>query len=419
MVNQLLIHQFQKIIKEKFSGRLNIKSDSGVCWSIFFGKGQLIWATGGFHPARRWQRTVMQHCPKVNPKALTIRETEDFASDKSLGEHKGQYYALRILVKQQQMTQQQATAVITGMISEVLFDIVQQSALQPLNYTDYQQQILEPPLTLLSTEATLKQTLQVWKAWREAGLTKQSPNLAPVVRNQSKLQEQTSAAAYKNFITRINGKSTLRDLAVQMKQNFVALSRSLLPYMGQGIIGLVEVPDMVTQANAKAGSQTTKEQVADNSGLKVAQTQSLSPLVACIDDSPQTCQMMEGIFTQEGFRFLGIEDSMQALPKLIEQKPDLIFLDLMMPVVNGYEICAQLRKISAFANTPIIILTGSDGLIDRVRAKKVGATDFLTKPVDAQKLLGIPHQYLGFSLLSKIGKPAKSDAVQKKLGNVS
>jgi chemotaxis family two-component system response regulator PixG len=182
---------------------------------------------------------------------------------------------------------------------------------------------------------------------------------------------------------------------------------------------LVEVPDMLPQANAKTGSQTTKEQVAGNPGLKAAQVQSRTPLVACIDDSPQTCQMMQRIFTQEGFRFLAIQDSMQALPKLIEQKPDLIFLDLMMPVVNGYEICFQLRKISAFANTPIIILTGSDGLVDRVRAKKVGATDFLTKPVDAQKLLGIPHQYLSFSLLGKIGKPAKSDAVPSKPSNVS
>jgi two-component system, chemotaxis family, response regulator PixG len=84
----------------------------------------------------------------------------------------------------------------------------------------------------------------------------------------------------------------------------------------------------------------------------------------------------------------------QALPILIEHKPDLIFLDLVMPVASGYEICAQLRRISVFANTPVIILTGSDGLFDRVRAKLVGSTDFITKPVTAEKVMGIVRKYV-------------------------
>ena len=85
---------------------------------------------------------------------------------------------------------------------------------------------------------------------------------------------------------------------------------------------------------------------------------------------------------------------MQALPVLIENKPDLIFLDLIMPVANGYEICSQLRRNSLFVNTPVIILTGSDGFIDRVRAKVVGATDFLSKPVAADKVMAAVHRYV-------------------------
>ena len=65
-----------------------------------------------------------------------------------------------------------------------------------------------------------------------------------------------------------------------------------------------------------------------------------------------------------------------------------------MPNTNGYEICTRLRKVSAFRHTPIVILTGNDGVIDRVRAKVVGATDFLTKPIQAELVLEIAKKYL-------------------------
>ncbi len=104
--------------------------------------------------------------------------------------------------------------------------------------------------------------------------------------------------------------------------------------------------------------------------------------------------MLEQIMIPNGFRFIKIQDAVQALPILIEHKPDLIFLDLVMPVASGYEICAQLRRISLFANTPVIILTGSDGLLDRVRAKVVGSTDFITKPVAVDKVMAVVRKYV-------------------------
>ena len=61
---------------------------------------------------------------------------------------------------------------------------------------------------------------------------------------------------------------------------------------------------------------------------------------------------------------------------------------------NGYEICSRLRKVAAFRDTPIVILTGNDGVIDRVRAKVVGATDFLTKPVESELVLEVAQKYL-------------------------
>jgi chemotaxis family two-component system response regulator PixG len=103
---------------------------------------------------------------------------------------------------------------------------------------------------------------------------------------------------------------------------------------------------------------------------------------------------MQKILEEAGYQFIGIQDSIKALPTLIETKPDLIFLDLIMPIANGYEICTQIRRVSWLKETPVIILTGNDGIVDRVRAKMVGSSDFLSKPVNAEKVLAAVKKHL-------------------------
>ena len=116
--------------------------------------------------------------------------------------------------------------------------------------------------------------------------------------------------------------------------------------------------------------------------------------IACIDDSPQVCALMSDLLTAAGYRPLCIQDSTRALTTLLEHKPSLVFLDLIMPVANGYEICAQIRRIATFKDMPIVILTGNDGIIDRVRARVVGATDFLGKPIETGKIQAMLDKYL-------------------------
>jgi two-component system, chemotaxis family, response regulator PixG len=118
-------------------------------------------------------------------------------------------------------------------------------------------------------------------------------------------------------------------------------------------------------------------------------------LIACIDDSPAIGQIMESILSSQGYEVLSILNPLQGISILLERKPDLIFLDLVMPNTNGYELCTFLRKTTSFQETPIIILTGNDGVIDRVRAKLTGASEFLGKPPEPQKVLQMVHKYLG------------------------
>jgi len=98
---------------------------------------------------------------------------------------------------------------------------------------------------------------------------------------------------------------------------------------------------------------------------------------------------------QGGYQMLSIPEPMRGFGQLIEHKPDLILLDLLLPNADGYSICKFLRETPVFKETPIIILTAKNTQIDRVRAQLVGATGFLGKPPQPQELLQMIQKYLG------------------------
>ena len=113
-----------------------------------------------------------------------------------------------------------------------------------------------------------------------------------------------------------------------------------------------------------------------------------------IDDSPIDSQAMTTILQQAGYSYHHIANPIDAIPLLLEIKPKLIFLDLVMPYSNGYEICAQIRRASSLKNIPVVIVTSNDGIVDRVRAKIVGASGFLSKPIQEKRVLRILQQQL-------------------------
>lgn len=377
-----IINEFKTCTQLQYNGKLNIKSSKGSQWTFYYRLGRIVWATGGTHPFRRWRRHMAQNCPQIDVDKLQL-PLQEISIDY------WDYCLLEKFYKKQKLHREQIQSIAENTIVELLFDLALQGNFASISCNRSQEVILETPMNFTSAEVSVKHMQDSWKIWSEAGLANFSPDLAPVMRRPEQLQQMVSPSVYKNFVNLINGKFTLRDLAVKMKQSVLPLTRSLLPYVLKGIIELVEVPDMpLVLAEVKNNSTTTKP------------NKRTAPLVACVDDSPQVCKMLEDIITSNGLRFIKIQDAVQALPTLIQDKPDLIFLDLIMPVASGYEICAQLRRISTFSNTPIVILTGSDGLLDRVRAKVVGSTDFLTKPVVSDKVMAIVRKYLPTSSVS-------------------
>jgi chemotaxis family two-component system response regulator PixG len=111
------------------------------------------------------------------------------------------------------------------------------------------------------------------------------------------------------------------------------------------------------------------------------------PLVACIDDSPTIGFSMEKLLARHGIRTLYIQKPFISMSRLFAETPALIFLDLSMPDMDGYQLCKMLRRSPALREVPVIMLTSKDTLFDRIRANLVGASDFLSKPIQEQKVL--------------------------------
>ncbi|MEH1770117.1 MAG: response regulator [Nostoc sp.] len=117
--------------------------------------------------------------------------------------------------------------------------------------------------------------------------------------------------------------------------------------------------------------------------------------IACIDDSQTVLNSIKHFLDENTFSVVTINDPVKALMQILRSKPDLILLDVEMPSLDGYELCSLLRKHSAFKNTPIIMVTGRTGFIDRAKAKIVRSSGYLTKPFTQSELLKMVFKHLG------------------------
>lgn len=375
------ISKFTALKQERFSGQLVLKSLREQSWAFYLFLGRILYATGGSHPVRRWRRNLIAHCPKIAFEQLKLEN--NISSERTTEFNiSWEYQLLYSGVEQQLFTRETAAKMIGNIVAEVLFDVTQA---RQVTYQAEPENSSYPQLVLLDPVQVITEVQLLWQTWERAKIANWSPNLAPAIKQPEQLQQQVSASVYQNLTKLLDGQRTLRDLAVVMKRDVVEVTCSLLPYIQSGLVELIDIPDLPGPI-----SPTETPPPPPPAG----------PLVACVDDSPLVCQGMEKILTHAGYQFLAVQDSLRAIATVLTRKPDLIFLDLVMPNTNGYEICSQLRKVSTFRNTPIIILTGNDGIIDRVRAKMVGATDFLSKPVDAEAVLAVARTHLNKSSIA-------------------
>ena len=146
--------------------------------------------------------------------------------------------------------------------------------------------------------------------------------------------------------------------------------------------------------NNQANGQPGGTMLAGNRPTTSSNMRRTTYTVACIDDSPTVLNAIQKFLEDQSLSVVAINDPVKALMQIVRSKPDLILLDITMPNLDGYELCALLRRHPRYKRTPIVMVTGNTGLIDRARAKLVRASGYLTKPFTQSDLLKMVFKHL-------------------------
>jgi two-component system, chemotaxis family, response regulator PixG len=381
-----VIGQIQKLRAMNFTGKLIIKSgDDNCCFAFVFRLGRLTWLSSNVDPASYWRRQLCKYqsdLPKdwldtvsgINSPWASAAELADFMIEGAID-------------------RQQLTEAITAVAIEVFFDLIQISKLIGDRFsctatshgesdkTSSDDEGLDTTrssvfLPMMEVEQLIKGAIHAWQEWQAVHSIAFSPNLFPIIQ-KPELIAALPPGRKKDIFSSISGAETIRDLASQHGQPLSELATALLQLLQFGTISLAKSPRS-NQPLVPATPAVPKKGVT----------------IACIDDSPLVFQSLKQILEANGYECYGVQEPLTIMPRLIKSKPDFIFLDLLMPIINGYEVCGQIRKTPSLKDIPVVILTGKDGLVDRMRSKLVGSTDFMSKPVSSETVLKMLDKYL-------------------------
>ena len=116
--------------------------------------------------------------------------------------------------------------------------------------------------------------------------------------------------------------------------------------------------------------------------------------IMVIDDSNTIRKSAEMFLTKAGYQVVCIEDGFEALTRINEEDPNLVFIDVLMPKIDGLQACQVIKRNSKFKNTPVIFLSSKDSQFDKARGFMMGATDYLTKPFTKDGIIEIVNRYV-------------------------
>lgn len=250
----------------------------------------------------------------------------------------------------------------------------------------------EPMLNVADLLLEYRQRLQ---AWQQLGEKILSPHQRPYFFGNQGPEEPPPPLLTK--LAKLLRGLSISQLAPILKQDSLKVAQLLYPYIQSGELVLREpnspqnrlpIVPLSSQPIQPPASQPATPPVAK------APSQTRAFKIACIDDSPTILKEMQSFLNGDEYEITTIDDPIKAPALLFRLRPDLILMDITMPEINGYKLCGLLRSSTVLFNTPIIMVTGRTGLIDKARAKVVGATDYLAKPFTRSSLLSVVEQHL-------------------------
>jgi twitching motility two-component system response regulator PilG len=349
----------------------NISADSpevSASWLVFLANGQLVYAGPNDNSLNRLQ-DYFQPLAMVDylPDPST---TSAIASLNSL-----EYGTLWLMLERHLLSPEQGRTILTHMVRETLFDLL---SLHHGSFIFQLTAALSPQLITQNISALVTGLTQQIQTWHQFHPLLQSPDQCLTLVDPEGFNQMGLNFTYGNLNPWLVGQTSLRQLARYLKQDMVTVAEYLLPAIHAGFLTVGPTP-------VRLPAPPISHQIWANRQLRVV----------CVDDSATVRASVEGILEQQGYAATSIGNPLKALGLLFQLQPDLILCDIAMPELDGYELCAMLRQASAFRQIPIVMLTGKEAFLDRVKARMVGASDYLTKPFGPEELTALVEKYLG------------------------
>ena len=324
----------------QISGCLRVSNSAGV-WSIYLDQGELIYASYSVDRFERLDRHLRQLSRQVISLVSAVRVQVRLMFE-SAPEMRSRicpdYRALCWLVEQQHLTPDQVAGLIEALAKEVIesFLLVQEG----------------------SYELAEKDKFDEFPSFYRL-------DLRPLVEFcQERLQQRVAKPSLTTPSDRPKFATPNRELQAPTTTHLS-----------------LEKP-------SAAVAISDKERTIETAPLKASYT------IVCVDDSPTVLQVIKSFLDDTSFAIVMVNDPVRALMQVVRSKPNLVLLDVAMPNLDGYELCSLLRRHPTFRNTPVIMVTGNTGFIDRAKAKLVGASGYLTKPFTQSDLLKIVFKHL-------------------------
>lgn len=352
--------------------RFDSTAPSSLSWFVFFLNGQIIYATQSEIGIERLLDHLQRYHLNLDPASLV--------SPSGLSIHAPEYGLLWALLERHLLTPAQGRTIIRSLIYETLFDLL---GLHQGAFMFEMGSPLSPQLSTLEISPMLLKIVKQIQEWKQFHPLVQSPDQC-LIRGEWELRSDPLLPALDNAELEqwLDGQHSLRRIARYLHCDILSVTQTLYPYIQKGMI---QVSHLATSSPILRSSFP----------LPPKDLSKRPPRIVCIDDSLTLRQSVEVCLSGQGYEVTSLANPLKALGLMFQLRPNLVLCDIAMPELEGYEICAMLRHSTLFRQIPIIMLTGKEGFIDRVRARMVGATDYLTKPFSDQELLMLVEKYVG------------------------
>ena len=384
----------QKIAQVQATGCL-IVSYNTVTWRIYFHSGELIYAHHSLDCFGRLERHLRRFSYQIPSLTGSIRNQVRVNFENESQTHETfppEYQAISWLIENKVLDNSQGAKLVKSLSQEVFESFL---LLKNANYKFIKKNEFYPQLLRLKTRKFLTDCQTKIRSWQVLAPLIISPEQRPYFFSKNQSEGQISPEQVEKFSKLLRGFS-FRQLAVLTNQDEIKIAQYIYKFIQNRIIILrdPQAPfDKLPQVKADNKSIQTPPKNNDLISLPTVNTTKNYKLV-CVDDSPTILKEISRFLDKQNLEIQAISDSKKALLEIIRFKPDIILLDVGMPNIDGYKLCQLIRNHHLFQETPIIMVTGNRGLIDRAKARVAGASDYLTKPFTQSDLLNMVFRYL-------------------------